>query len=453
MIRRTSVHAMGLVVMAVAAVGLVAAGGAALAAIFGPAGVQPRLLAGMAIGGMILTLGALWLLRDAFDEHFRDIARLRALVVGLRAGDPVSESFPPAGDAEAAQLREALLSLAGEISARAAAPDARLASVLAAVSEAVVVVTANGQVSLVNGAARALLGSEQVEVGTSIFAALLRASVEAAIAAARSAGGMAQVALETIDGRALTARVSPLGDGDGIVIAVEGKHGDTGSGIAHDLSLHDQPPQAVAPGDDTSLVDLPVTVLDVETTGLDPALERIVAIGAARMHGAAIYRSAMIDCLVNPGVPIPRGATAIHGIADATITDAPGFAARLPALVALIGDSIVIGHNIGFDLAIVAAEAARAGAPWRAPRTIDTCQVAAALDPHESALDLEDVAARHGIAVLGRHTALGDALVTAELWRRLSARLLERGITTLGEARSFAATATRVIARQRAAGW
>jgi DNA polymerase-3 subunit epsilon len=401
---------------------------------------------------MILTSSALWLMRDAVDEHFRDIARLRALVVSLRAGDTVGSNFPPAGDAESGQLREALLSLAAEIANRRAAPERRLAAALGAVSEAVVVITAQGQVSLVNGAARALLGSEQVEVGTSVFAALAREPVEEAIGAARS-GGIVLAALDTVGGRTLAARVSLLGDGEGVVIAIPGAHGEIEADIAHDLSLHDFPPDAPAPTDATALFDLPAAVVDLETTGLDPKLERIVAIGAVRMHGATVFRAATIDCLVDPGVPIPRVATTIHGIADATVAGMPAFAARFPELTALVGEGVVIGHNVGFDLAMLAAEAARAGLPWQVPVALDTCRIAAALDPHESALDLEDVAARHGINVLGRHTALGDALVTAELWRRLSARLIGRGITTLGEARAFAATAKRVIARQRAAGW
>ena len=82
-----------------------------------------------------------------------------------------------------------------------------------------------------------------------------------------------------------------------------------------------------------------------------------------------------------------------------------------------------------------------------------TAQLAAALDPGETTLDLEAVAARHGVAVEGRHTALGDTLVTAELFARMIPRLADRGIATFGAARDFADSARRVVARQRAAGW
>jgi DNA polymerase-3 subunit epsilon len=191
----------------------------------------------------------------------------------------------------------------------------------------------------------------------------------------------------------------------------------------------------------------------LETTGLDPARDRIVAIGAVRMNGPAIFRASTFDCLVNPGVPIPRASKAIHGIGDSTVAAVPSIAVHLPKLMDLVSGRVVVGHSIGFDLKTLSAEAARAGLPWEAPLALDTLQIVAALDPREEALDLEHVVVRHGLAVLGRHTALGDALMTAELWRLVIARLADRGVRTLGEAQAFCATATHVIARQRARGW
>ena len=60
----------------------------------------------------------------------------------------------------------------------------------------------------------------------------------------------------------------------------------------------------------TLLMDLPVTVLDTETTGLDVTRDRIVSIGTVRLHGGRIYRSATFDRLVRPGIPIPPRSTA-----------------------------------------------------------------------------------------------------------------------------------------------
>lgn len=452
--RALSFHAVFIGVMAATAGGLVLAGGAALVATYGPPdGGGSGVVVGSAVAGMVVGLGALWLLRDALDDHLRDLARLHALIVALRARDEIPEGLPVANDSETGQLRESLMSLAGEITALVTTPDRRLAAVLAAVSEPLIVVTASGQVSLVNRAARETWGEERVALGTSVFAALVREPVETALAAARASGGSATAPLETVNGKRFEARISLFENGEGAVITLPREHTGGAGDVAHDLSLHDLPPGAPPPDESTLLTELPVTVLDLETTGLDPARDRIVAIGAVRMHGPAIFRAATIDCLVNPGVPIPRASTAIHGIGDSTVAAAPSIAVQLPRLMELVGGSIVVGHSIGFDLATLSAEAARAGVPWEAPLALDSLQIVAALDPREKALDLEDVVARHGLAVLGRHTALGDALMTAELWRGLIARLADRGVRTFGQARAFAATATRVIARQRARGW
>ncbi|HRD76564.1 MAG TPA: 3'-5' exonuclease, partial [Hyphomicrobiaceae bacterium] len=73
----------------------------------------------------------------------------------------------------------------------------------------------------------------------------------------------------------------------------------------------------------TPLVALDVVVLDTETTGLDAAAARIVQVGAVRMRAGAIVAGDTFDRLVNPGVPIPKATTAIHGLADEDVQDAP----------------------------------------------------------------------------------------------------------------------------------
>ena len=80
-------------------------------------------------------------------------------------------------------------------------------------------------------------------------------------------------------------------------------------------------------------------------------------------------------------------------------------------------------------------------------------QLLSALYPNEEKLGLDAICERFGVEIHGRHTALGDALVTAELWVRMIPLLLDAGVTTLAEARGFAGRATSVISRQSEAGW
>lgn len=435
-----------------AAVGTLIVGGAALALAFDAIrpGVASRLyvLAGLGVAAI-----GLWIAHDLVTAHFRALARTEALAVGLRNGHAAG-SLPSDGESDemAAGLRDAVLTLAAERHRIETTPDSRLSAVLANVSEAVLLVTAQGQVSLVNGPAKALFGEARVAVGTSVFAALDRTTTVEAMRNAATANAPVSAALTTVDGAKIKATVTDLREHRGALICVPAAT-PAPNRLEHDLSLHDLPPVAPAPDDATTLDRLPVLVIDTETTGLDVAKARIVALGAVRMFGPRIFRGVMVDCLVNPGIAIPRASSAIHGIGDSMVADAPPFAEQARQILDHLGAVVVIGHNIGFDIAVLRAEAARHGVDWPEAPTLCTARLAAAFDPEEPVLDLEAVALRHGVAVEGRHTALGDSLVTAELFARMIARLADRGITTFGAARDFAASARRVVAHQRAAGW
>jgi len=108
---------------------------------------------------------------------------------------------------------------------------------------------------------------------------------------------------------------------------------------------------------------------------------------------------------------------------------------------------------VPFDLAILRFEYAAAGLDWPAPRSLDLLQLVTALDAALESASLDALADFWGVEIRGRHTALGDALVTAEIFRVLLPRLADRGVRTLGEADAFCARATSVIRRQTAMGW
>jgi DNA polymerase-3 subunit epsilon len=411
-------------------------------------------LAPFAVGATIGIAG-FWVLLGLVDEHFDGLERLRSRLVMLRARPaPDSAGVPGApDDAEAGGLYDAALALAQAWRDAAATPDARLEAIVAAVPEALVAVTDTGIVSLVNASGLAVLGADEARVGTSILAALDQAELAAARHAARASGGVVRAEFRHADGRRLMVRVVDLGPGQGALLLPETEP-ETGAGaLHHDLSLHDVPPPAAGVSDDTPLDALPVWVLDLETTGLDPRRCRIVAVGAVRQHGGRLYRNMVIDRLVNPGEPIPPAATAVHGLTDRLVEHAPGFAAVLPELERALAGCALVGHNIGFDAAVLAAEAERCGRTWSPPPMLDTFLLAAALEPERTALDLERIAADWGVSTAARHTALGDCLITGEIFARMLPRLAERGIVTFGAARAFSLTARRALARQRAAGW
>jgi DNA polymerase-3 subunit epsilon/CBS domain-containing protein len=201
------------------------------------------------------------------------------------------------------------------------------------------------------------------------------------------------------------------------------------------------------------LIALDAFVLDTETTGLDPAKARVVEIGAVPLKAGKLVESACLRQLVNPGGPIPPLATTIHKIGDAMVAGAPGFAAVWPSLSISMSGAILIGHTLGFDLAVLKRECERAGLPWSAPRTLDTQLLAQVAAPRLSGYTLEHLANWLGITIEARHSALGDAILTAKIFLALLPKLRDGNIRTLAEAEKACHALTGVLDEQHRAGW
>ncbi len=203
----------------------------------------------------------------------------------------------------------------------------------------------------------------------------------------------------------------------------------------------------------TPLIALDAAVIDTETTGLDPTKARIVEIAAVRLVAGRLAPEKTFRRLVHPDVPIPPSASAVHGIDDATVGDAPTFAVVWPELSTFLGGAVLIGHSIGFDLAAFKQECARAGLTFRAPRSLDTQLLAQVAAPNLAGYTIEQLANWLGVSVAGRHSALGDAVTTAQIFVALVPKLRECGIRTLAEAMQACRALTDVLDRQHRAGW
>lgn len=177
------------------------------------------------------------------------------------------------------------------------------------------------------------------------------------------------------------------------------------------------------------LAELSFAVVDVETTGMRArAGDRVTELAVVHVDGART--EVAMETLVNPEIPIPDFITALTGIGDAMVRGAPRFEDLADRLVAALGGRIFVAHNARFDWAFVQAELERAGAyPPRVQR-LCTVRMARALVPELERRNLDSVMHFFGIEADRRHRAAGDALVTAEVLRRLLARAEERGIGT-----------------------
>ncbi len=217
--------------------------------------------------------------------------------------------------------------------------------------------------------------------------------------------------------------------------------------VVYDFRLLDLDAHAPGAGDD--LRSLAYTVLDTETTGLDPrGGDTIVSMGAVRVDRARVREDDTFDRLVDPGRRIPAVATSVHGITNEMVAGRSPLPDVLKDIARFADDTVLVGHDIAFDLAFLRPVEEAAGAQMPA-RVLDILLLSAVLHPADGENhSLDALARRYSIPVLGRHTALGDALVTAEILVAMIDELAAAGIVTYGEAVQ-AATATS-LAKQSA---
>ncbi|RPE67777.1 DNA polymerase-3 subunit epsilon [Tibeticola sediminis] len=198
-----------------------------------------------------------------------------------------------------------------------------------------------------------------------------------------------------------------------------------------DLFAHREVDEALL---DRPLSSLTYCVFDTETTGLNPSAgDAIIQIGAVRVVNGRVLRQESFEQLVDPGRPIPAASIPIHGITPEMVAGKPRIENVLPAFHRFATDAVLVAHNAAFDMKFLQLLEPRTGLRFDHP-VLDTLLLSTLVHPNEESHRLEALAERFHIPVVGRHTALGDALVTAEVWVRLLPLLQAQGIHTLGQA-------------------
>lgn len=163
---------------------------------------------------------------------------------------------------------------------------------------------------------------------------------------------------------------------------------------------------------------LDFVVLDVETTGLDPTKgDEVIEIAAQKIHGRDVVGEFV--SLVKTTKPIPAEATKIHGITQADI-DAEGkdVADVVPELVTFIGDTVIIGHNVKFDLGFINEHLKRLNLPPLTNQSIDTLEIAKRYLILAS-YRLSNVATYLKVSQPSAHRALVDVITTREVFYKL----------------------------------
>jgi DNA polymerase III subunit epsilon len=190
--------------------------------------------------------------------------------------------------------------------------------------------------------------------------------------------------------------------------------------------------------DDTPLANLAYTVFDTETTGLEPSAgDEIIQIGAVRIVNGRLLRHENIDQIIDPQRPLRPEGIPIHGITEEMVRGQPTIAKILPQFHAFCEGTVLVAHNAAFDMRFLQLKEEKLGIRFTHP-VLDTLLLSAVIHPNQESHKLEAIAERLGITIIGRHTALGDAIVTAEVFLRMLPALADSGIHTLGEARAAA---------------
>ena len=179
---------------------------------------------------------------------------------------------------------------------------------------------------------------------------------------------------------------------------------------------------------------LTYAVFDTETTGLKPSQgDEIIQIGAVRIINGRILYEETLDQLIDPRRPVPEESVKIHGIAPELLLGKPTIDEALPELHHFTEGSVLVAHNAAFDMKFLKIKEASSGVQFDQP-VLDTLLLSWFVHPNQQSHQLEEVASRLGVPIVGRHTALGDAMVTAEVLCKLIPLLAAKGVHTLEQA-------------------
>lgn len=204
----------------------------------------------------------------------------------------------------------------------------------------------------------------------------------------------------------------------------------------------------VSPIDDLSLIAATdFTIIDVETTGVDPQIDKIIEIGLIRFINGEMQEP--LSTLINPEVMIPCTSTAVNGITDEMVQDSPTIEMVREAIAEYVGTSIPVAHNASFDRSFVnpavfledgqplltyhekryGGKAEGNGRPW-----LCTMRLAKHLFPEAPAYGNQVLRywmrASPLSAGLGAHRAIDDCYVTAEIAKNLMRKALQEGVET-----------------------
>ena len=160
-------------------------------------------------------------------------------------------------------------------------------------------------------------------------------------------------------------------------------------------------------------------MFDTETTGLQPSAgDEIVSVGAVRIVNGRLLEHEVFEQLVDPTRAMSPEASRITGIDAAMLENQPTIDRVLPAFGQFCEDTVLVAHNAAFDMRFLRLKEEATGVRFAQP-VLDTLLLSAVIHPDLESHRLEAIAERMGVSPIGRHTALGDAIMTGEVFLRM----------------------------------
>jgi DNA polymerase-3 subunit epsilon len=175
---------------------------------------------------------------------------------------------------------------------------------------------------------------------------------------------------------------------------------------------------------DAPIESLRFVALDTETTGLDPRTDRLITIGALAVRGGQILLEDAFEAMLR--VSHNTSAVTVHGVTRDEARDGMGEPEAIAALLQYLRDGVVVGQHIGHDIAMLGSACERHYGFRIRNRSLDTMDLALHLErdgvllsPETQDFSLDALCARFGVVPHDRHTAPGDAFLTAQVFQRL----------------------------------
>ena len=171
-------------------------------------------------------------------------------------------------------------------------------------------------------------------------------------------------------------------------------------------------------------------IFDIETTGLSALNNKITEIGAVIVKSGEIIDE--FNMYVNPNVPIPDEITELTGISDETVKDAPDIADVIPQFLSFIGDRMLVAHNANFDISFIRYACEECGAAFT-NSYLDTVSMSRYVNPDLKRHRLDTLAEYFQLGEFNHHRASDDAKMLAEIFRRMTDKLSEEGVTDIAQ--------------------